>query len=115
MKFDKTLFILAVVASLGLCALAAQAKIHRPVRSAKVTVTGCLQKGDDPSEFQITDNGKTYDLMTASSVALQDHVGHKITVTGSDVTKTLSAAEQGESVAGHLQVTKLKIVSKTCP
>lgn len=68
-----------------------------------VAVTGCLQKGDDPNEFHITDNGKPYDLMSTSSVALQDHLGHKVTVTSS------------VSVAGHLQVTKLKMVSKTCP
>ena len=55
------------------------------------TVTGCLQKGDEPNEYSITDaNGRTYGLYS-SSVQLADHVGHKVTVTGQAKAETLPA------------------------
>jgi hypothetical protein len=74
-----------------------------------------LQKGDNPNEFQITGGGKICDLSSTSSVPVQDYLGYKVKITGSNATKTLNAAEKAESVAGHLLVKKLKIVSKTCP
>ena len=115
MKPEKTFLVLALAAGLSLCAFEAQAKIHLPAKAKKVTVTGCLQKSDDPNEFSITGDGKTYDVLAAAKVALKDHVGHKVTITGTDVTKTMTEAEKNESVAGHLQVTSLKMVSTTCP
>src|SRR6266404_8146482 len=47
------------------------------------SVTGCLQKGDEPGEFSITgEDGKTWGLHS-NNVKLEEHVGHKVTVTGS--------------------------------
>ena len=41
------------------------------------TVTGCLQKGDEPGEFSITgEDGKTWGL-ESSSVKLEEHIGHR--------------------------------------
>jgi hypothetical protein len=50
--------------------------------SGKTTVTGCLQKGDEPGEYSITgEDGKTYGLRS-KAVSLSEHLGHKVTVTG---------------------------------
>jgi len=86
------------------------------------TVTGCLQKGDEADEFSLTgDDGKLYDLRS-SAVKLGDHVGHKVTVTGSfkaegdekDEDEAKESKENGKKEAGDIQVTKLKMVSDSC-
>jgi len=115
MKYNKALFVLAIAVSLGLCEFAAQAKMHRPAHK-KVTVTGCLQKGDEPNEYTISGKDNVaYDLEGTASLSLKDHVGHKVTVTGASVTKMKSEEEKKEPVRGHLQVTHLVMVSTTCP
>ena len=86
------------------------------------TVTGCLQKGDQPDEFSITgEDGKSWDLRS-NTVKLADHVGHQVTVTGSPTRETKAeekkegqvenAAEKKE--LGELRVTSLKMVSESC-
>src|ERR1700730_424556 len=48
-----------------------------------VTVTGCLQKGEDAGEFSIVaGDGKTWELHS-NSIKLDNHLGHPVTVTGS--------------------------------
>ena len=85
------------------------------------SVTGCLQKGDEPGEFSITgEDGKTWGLHS-KTVKLEEHVGHKVTVTGSPIHE--SAAKEkagkmekaaGKEEIGDLHVTNLKMVSETC-
>jgi hypothetical protein len=83
------------------------------------TVTGCLQKGDEPSEFSITDaSGNTYGLRS-SSVKLADHLGHKVTVTGrmkGDKDEDEEREEKGTNKheVGDIQVTTLAMVSTSC-
>ena len=92
-------------------------------RAAKShTITGCLQKGDEPDEFSITgEDGKTYGLRS-STVVLSKHLGHKVTVTGNLKAESYEK-EKGESEehekkeaveAGDIRVTNLKMVSDTC-
>ena len=115
-------FILAAV-SFVLCLYVtpagfAQAKSAGP----KTTVTGCLQKSDEPDEFSITgEDGKTYGLRS-STVDLSKHLGHKVTVTGS-LKAELYEKEKGEreehekkeaAEAGDIRVTNLKMVSDSC-
>jgi hypothetical protein len=86
------------------------------------TVTGCLQKGDEAGEFSLTsEDGKTWGLRS-SSVKLDQHVGHKVTVSG-PVTREWKAEEKkegqlenasGKEEYGELRVTSLKMVSATC-
>ena len=86
------------------------------------TVTGCLQKGDQPDEFSITgEDGKSWDLRS-STVKLAEHVGHQVTVTGSP-TREAKAEEKkegqvekaaGKEELGELGVTSLKMVSESC-
>ena len=88
-------------------------------------MTGCLQKGDEPSEFSITgEDGKSWGLRSAS-VKLDQHVGHQVTVTGT-VARETKAEENKETKEGQvekasrkeqyadLRVTTLKMVSDTC-
>jgi SH3 domain-containing YSC84-like protein 1 len=89
------------------------------------TVTGCLQRGDEPGEFSITgEDGKSWGLRS-NSVKLDQHVGHRVTVTGS-VARETKAEENKEKKEGQvekasskeeygdLRVTTLKMVSDTC-
>jgi hypothetical protein len=90
------------------------------------TVTGCLIKGQQASEFSITgEDGKSWDL-SSSTVKLNEHVGHQVTVTGSAhrESKATEKAEEkkegqvekaaGKEEYGDLRVTDLKMVSDTC-
>ena len=87
-----------------------------------LTVTGCLQKGDEANEFSITgEDGKSYDL-TSSSVELSKHVGHKVSVKGTFKAESYAkekrekeANEKKEAPeAGDIRVTSLKMVSESC-
>lgn len=105
---------------------AAQEKQEHKAKSHTKIVTGCLQKGAEPSEFSITgEDGKTWDLRS-SNVKLEEHVGHQVTVTGSAhrESKAEEKAEEkkegqmekaaGKEEYGDLSVTNLKMVSETC-
>ncbi len=97
------------------------------VKPKPVTVTGCLQKGDEENEFVITDKaGKKYEIMS-DSVALTGHVGHTVTVKGTMVAEEKrekemkeekdEKSEKGEAKEyedGHLQVTSMTMVSPKC-
>src|SRR5215831_16404865 len=74
---------LIVVSLLAVCVfLVAAGAQKNGDKNGNVTVTGCLQKGDEADEFSLTGaDGKLYDLKS-SSVKLADHVGHKVTVSG---------------------------------
>ena len=95
-----------------------------PEKSASKTktVTGCLQKGDQPDQFSITaEDGKSWELRS-STVKLADHVGHQVMITGSPTHESKAeekkegqvenAAEKKE--VGELRVTSLKMVSQSC-
>src|SRR5260370_6496612 len=61
---------------------AAQENQTKTKRGKAVTVTGCLQKGEEAGEYSITDeDGKRYGLRS-KAVDLSKHLGHKVTVTG---------------------------------
>ncbi len=83
-----------------------------------VTVTGCLVKGDEAGEYSITGaDGKTYGLRS-SNVKLAEHLGHKVTVTGT-ISKIENPkkeeAKTGKAEVGDLRVNDLKMVSASCP
>jgi lipid-binding SYLF domain-containing protein len=90
-----------------------------------VTVTGCLQQGGDAGEFSIiARDGKTWELHS-TSIKLDNHLGHTVTVTGPRTHESKAqeqAEEKREGVVkasskeeyGNLAVTSLKMVSETC-
>ena len=86
------------------------------------TVTGCLQKGDEPGEFAITgEDGKVWGLRS-SAVKLEDHVGHKVTITGSATAESKAEEKKEGEVEkasnkeeyGDIRVASLKMVSDSC-
>ena len=91
--------------------------------SSKETVTGCLQKGDEPNGYTLTsDDGKVWELQS-TKVKLADHVGHKVTVSGMStmgsaaMEKKMEGSENKEAEGkehGDLKVTSMKMVSDSC-
>ena len=110
----------------SLCPLALIAQEKQEKKAEKAahtqTVTGCLQKGDEAGEFSITgEDGNTWGLHS-TSVKLDQHLGHKVTVTGS-TTQESKAEEKKEGQVekasskqeyADLDVTSLKMVSDSC-
>ena len=65
-------------------------------------VTGCLQKGDVPGEFALkADDGKVWELKS-SSVKLEEHLGHKVSVTGS-ASEESGAEDKREEKEGEVE------------
>ena len=94
----------------------------------QTTVTGCLSKGaKDAFTLEGTD-GKSYAL-TSSTVKLDQHVGHKVAITGTAPAMETGAMkdtgmamakdtsmkhETGAAGANALNVSNLKMVSAQC-
>jgi hypothetical protein len=105
----------------------AQKKGKKSSGGGAVTVSGCLQKGNEANTYMLTNvsGGGPYELIGApAGVNLAPHVGHRIEVTGKNVANPKKAAkiegkkgaekkeERGEH---HLQVQSFKMVSPSCP
>ena len=116
------LFMLASAA--GLAAAQDTTKTtHKKTR----TLTGCLQKGDDANEYNLTTKkGSTWEIKS-DSVKLGEHVGHTVTITGvvanatahgmkEDVKEEMKEHGMDKHTAerGHMTVTDLSMVSDTC-
>jgi hypothetical protein len=118
------LFVTLCLPALHARASAPQDKDDKAKESARTeTVTGCLQKSEQPGAFSITgEDGRAWQL-ESSNVKLEDHAGHKVTVTGSVAPDSKAAEKKQEGQVekassqeeyGKLLVTSLKMVSKTC-
>src|SRR6202049_4866129 len=124
-KIAKLAFWLIPIVCLSLCPVALIAQSAAPEKKAEKsshTVTGCLQKGDEAGEFSITgEDGKTWGLRS-STVKLDQHLGHKVTVTGSSSHESKAEEKKEGQVEkasskeeyGDLDVSSLKMVSATC-
>lgn len=122
MKTTRPMFLILAFVALSFWIVAAQAQDRDQQSTGKNTsVTGCLAKGDSPNEFYLTaDDGKKYELRS-DKVSLADHVGHKVTVTGTAAAESKAEdrdedekKEAAENKAGNLQVTNLQMVSNSC-
>ena len=90
--------------------------------SPDTTVTGCVQKGDQPGEVSITaEDGRIWELHSTTG-KLDEHINHRVTVTGT-VTRDTKAADKkagevekasGKQEYGDLLVSSVTMVSKTC-
>jgi len=123
-KIAKLAFWLIPLVCLSLCSAALIAQTAAPEKKAEKsqTLTGCLQKGDEAGEFSIKgEDGKTWGLRS-TSVKLDQHIGHQVTVTGSTTHETKAEEKKEGQVenAGSkmeyadLTVTSLKMVSESC-
>ena len=115
-----TKYVLACVLALGLGSLAwtAQENDTKMKGGKSMTVTGCLQKGDEAGEYTVmNEDGKRYGLHESSGVDLSKHVGHKVSVTGTKMREANEAKEKheaGGAEAADLRVTNVKHISETC-
>lgn len=107
-----------------------ESKAEKKASHSPKTVTGCLQKGDEPDEFTITgEDGKTWGLRSGGKVNLAEHIGHKVTITGSPIheSKAQEKKEKAEEKQegkmekaaqkqeyGDLRVSSVKMVSDSC-
>jgi hypothetical protein len=112
-------YVLACVLALGLGSLAwtAQESQTKTKGGKSVTVTGCLQKGDEAGEYSITSkDGKRYGLRS-KSVDLSKHLGHEVTVTGTKMREENEEKKKNEAGGGEyadLRVTDIKHISESC-
>jgi hypothetical protein len=114
----------------------ASAAAHPPSGAQIDSVTGCLQKGDKPNTFTLTSKDGKAVTVASQTVSLAGHVGHTVTLTGSstpsdsssmgamkDSMKDTAMGKMGDSMkhggagmhGGVMQVTKLTMVSASCP
>lgn len=135
----------SVAVMLGLAVGAdAATKASKKAAGASKTLTGCLQKGTEPDTFMLTNvtggpaaDNKDWELVEApASLKMADHVGHKVSVTGSVMgagaamkmehkTTTTDAASDTkmettktmteEHMERHLHVRSMKHIAATCP
>jgi len=120
-KLALSFFALSGLALLPAAGFANNSRQDRDDDRGKVReLTGCLQK--DGGEYELmADNGSTWELKGEDS-RLADHVGHTVRVTGTvDHKKMHDAKEKAKEKTqdnpnehGHLTVTNLKMVSRSC-
>ena len=129
----------------AMCALAVGVDAAGMKKSGAKTLTGCLQKGTEAGTYTLTNvtggpeaTNKEWELIGApASLKMDDHVGHKISVTGSVVgvgaaekiehktstttttgtgkTETTKTSMSEESMHRHLKVTSMKHIAASCP
>jgi hypothetical protein len=136
---------LGVGVSIVACAAAvaaAQAPAQDAQKAKTVTVTGCLAAGADAKSFTLNDampaaadkegskeapkssEMRSYRVAAAESLKLENHVGHKITLTGTVEETTAETAKPGAAgttgTAGggkptaSLTATSMKHIAPTC-
>jgi len=127
MKVKIMMAILALFMFAGATGLATAQDTKETTHKKTRTLTGCLQKGDDAKEFNLTTGkGGTWEIKS-DSVDLAPHVGHTVKVTGVVSNATMhgvkedakaEAKEHGmdkdSTEHGHLTVTNVKMVSYSC-
>ena len=111
------MLVLVLALSFGAIALIAQEGQTQTKGGKTVTVTGCLQKGDEAGEYSITsEDGKRYGLRS-KTVDLSKHIGHKVTITGTKMRDENEEKEKNEAGGGEyadLRVTNIKHISESC-
>jgi hypothetical protein len=125
----------AILGLILLCGAAAAAAAGKSAHSAAgMTLTGCLQKGDEANTFLLTNatgpgaaaKVDRWELIGApASLKMADHVGHKVEVTGHAVgagaaakmeaKKGAKSEKKEEAGEHHLQVRSFKHIAPTCP
>jgi hypothetical protein len=127
MKVKIAMAFLALFIFAGTAGLATAQDTTKTTHKKARTLTGCLQKGDDANEYQLTTaKGGSWEIKS-DSLKLGDHVGHTVTITGvvsnakmhgvkEDVKTEAKEHGMGKNSTehGHLTVTNLTMVSETC-
>src|SRR6202045_486631 len=127
MKVKIAMAFLALFMFAGTAGLSTAQDTTKTTHKKTRTLRGCLQKGDDANEYQLTTaKGGTWEIRS-DSLKLGDHVGHTVTITGvvsnaamhgvkEDVKAEAKEHGMGKNSTehGHLTVTNLTMVSETC-
>ncbi len=115
----KRRFLLFAVAAVSLLLLTAGSPQSKSPLGEKKTVTGCLQNGDEVNKFSITgEDGKMYGLRN-STVDLSQHVGHKVTISGTLKPEKKEGESQEYSPkrsaeVGDIRVSSIKMIGQNC-
>jgi len=116
-EWARNILVLVLALSFGSMVWAAQENQTKTKSGKAVTVTGCLQKGDEAGEYSITsEDGKRYGLRS-KAVDLSKHLGHKVTVTGTKMREENEEKEKKEAGGGEyadLRVSNIQHISETC-
>ncbi len=117
--------VLAVGIAAALVVATPEARGKGQRRSGPRALTGCLQKGEQPNTYKLTDVGRQHRSVEvveiASGVDLAAHVGHRVTITGTRVAPREAAAAEGakgtkgERAERNLRADSVKMVSEKCP
>jgi hypothetical protein len=127
MKVKIAMAFLALFVFAGVAAVATAQDTTETTHKKTRTLTGCLQKGDDPNEYKLTTaKGGTWEIKS-DTVTLGKHVSHTVTITGVVANATMhgvkedakaEAKEHGvdknSTEHGHMTVTHLRMVSESC-
>lgn len=122
-----SLLLCVVLAGFSTCWLLAQDTSSDKSKSDTRTITGCLTRGDNATEFLLTANdGSTWEVRS-NTVSLADHIGHTVTATGvinhpmahnmkEDAKEAASDAhmKKSDTEHGHMTITDVKMVSFSC-
>jgi hypothetical protein len=119
--------VIALFMFAGAAGLATAQDTAKTTHKKTRTLTGCLQKGEDVNEYNLTTKGGATWEIKSDSVKLDEHIGHTVTVTGAvshhkeHAMKEDAKAEMKEhgmdkdaKEHGHMTVTDLTMVSDTC-
>jgi hypothetical protein len=124
-KFSPWMLIVLLFSLVAFSAFASAQAADQKVPASAQTVTGCLQKGVEPTGgfFLVTAKSQHLELYDDGNAALGDHVGQRVTVTGTTpkrsaeqekVSQPYEKQETGTMKHGDFQVTSMKVVSPTC-
>jgi hypothetical protein len=130
MKRVSTILCVILLCGAAFAAAAATKSTH----AAGMSLTGCLQKGEEPNTYLLTNvtgaAADRWELVGApASLKMADHVGHKVEVHGSAVSAATAerlehakgakkeAKQEKEKEKGehHLRVRSFKHIAPTCP
>ena len=121
-----TVFI-AVIMLATVVGLATAQDATKATQKKARTLTGCLQKGEDANEYNLTTKGGATWEIKSDSVKLDEHVGHTVKIVGvvsnamahgmkEDTKEEMKehGMDKHAKERGHMTVTDLTMVSATC-
>jgi len=128
MKIKIVTGLIALFMFAGAAGLATAQDTTKTTHKKTRTLTGCLQKGEDANEYNLTTKGGGTWEIKSDSVKLDEHVGHTVQITGvvpnavahgmkEDTKEEMKehGMDKHATEHGHLTVTDLTMVSDTCP
>ncbi len=118
--------LVALIMFAGAAGLTTAQDITKTTHKKTRTLTGCLQKGEDANEYNLTAKGGGTWEIKSDSVKLDEHVGHTVKITGVVANATAHGMKEDakeemkehgmdtHAERGHMTVTNLTMVSDAC-